>query len=126
MANIESDVCVNNHYGADRADEERLHQQKLIFDSRFWRCYRTLQLIASRLLGDPERAQEAIGSCWRRASCHPHWFECESEFHSWLLRALIDEALLLLHESLPTPAPGRVLCEPVPVQIFPSDHISGE
>jgi DNA-directed RNA polymerase specialized sigma24 family protein len=125
MADIEADVHFNNDYGTDCAEQERLHQQKLIFDARLWRCYRTLQLIASRVLGGPERAEEAIGSCWRRASRHPQWFERESEFHSWLLRVLIDEALVLLRESMPTPAP-KVLCEPVPAQIFRSNDRSAE
>jgi DNA-directed RNA polymerase specialized sigma24 family protein len=125
MANIEVDVHFNSDYGTDHAEQERLRQQKSIFDARFWRRYRTLHLIACRVLGGPERAEEAIGSCWRRASRHPRWFERESEFYSWLLRVLIDEALVLLRESMPTPA-TKVLCEPVPTQIFRSNGISDE
>jgi DNA-directed RNA polymerase specialized sigma24 family protein len=125
MANTEVDVHFNNDYGMDCAEQERLRQQKSIFDARFWRCYRTLHLIACRVLGGPERAEEAIGSCWRRASRHAQWFERESEFHSWLLRVLIDEALVLLRESMPTPA-TKVLCEPVSAQIFQSNGISDE
>jgi DNA-directed RNA polymerase specialized sigma24 family protein len=125
MADSEVDVYFKNDYGTDCAERERLRLQKLIFDARFWRCYRTLHLIACRVLGGPDRAEEAIGSCWRRASRHPQWFERESEFHSWLLRVLIDEALVLLRESMPTPTP-RVLCEPVPTQIFRSHDVSDE
>jgi DNA-directed RNA polymerase specialized sigma24 family protein len=123
MANFEVNVHFNNDYAPDCAEQERLRQQKLIFDARFSRCYRTLHLIASRVLGGPERAEEAIGSCRRRASRHPQWFERESEFHSCLLRVLIDEALVLLRESMPTPTP-KVLCEPVPAQVFRSNDIS--
>jgi DNA-directed RNA polymerase specialized sigma24 family protein len=125
MANIEVDVHFNHDYGTDRAEQERLRQQKLIFDVRFWRCYRTLHLIACRVLGGPERAEEAIGSCWRRASRHPQWFERESEFHSWLLRVLIDEALVLLRESMPTPA-TKVLCEPVPARVVRNNDRSDD
>jgi DNA-directed RNA polymerase specialized sigma24 family protein len=117
MANIEVDVHFNNDYGTDRAEQVRLRQQELIFDARFCRCYRTLHLVACRVLGGPERAEEAIGSCWRRASRHAQWFERESEFRSWLLRVLIDEALVLLRENMPPPAP-KVLCEPVPSEAF--------
>jgi DNA-directed RNA polymerase specialized sigma24 family protein len=125
MANIEVEVHFNNDYGRDCAEQELLRQQKLIFDARFWRCYRTLHLIASRVLGGPERAEEAIGNCWRRASRHAQSFERESEFHSWLLRVLIDEVLVLLYGSMPTLTP-KVLCEPVPTQIFRSHDVSDE
>jgi DNA-directed RNA polymerase specialized sigma24 family protein len=125
MVKFELDVHFNNDYGTDCAEREVLRQQRLIFDARFWKCYRSLHLIASRVLGGPERAEEAIGSCWRRAFRHPQWFERESEFHSWLLRVLIDEALVLLRESMPTPA-TKVLCEPVPARIFRSNGISDE
>lgn len=100
----------------------RLNQQQPIFDARFRRCYRTLHLIASRVLGGPERAEEAIGNCWRRASGHPRHFDHEGEFHSWLLRVLIDEALVLFRESAQTRA--AVLHEPVPAQVYRSDEVS--
>jgi hypothetical protein len=70
MANIDVDVHFNNDYGTDCSDQERLRQQKVIFDARFWRCYRSLRLFACRGLDGPERAEKAIGSCWRRASRH--------------------------------------------------------
>jgi DNA-directed RNA polymerase specialized sigma24 family protein len=122
MANSEVDMHFDNDSGTDFAKRVRLDQQELIFDARFWRCYRTLHLIACRVLGGPERAEEAIGSCWRIASCHPQRFEHEGEFHSWLLRVLIDEALVLLRESVPSPTP-KVLCEPVRAQVFRSDDV---
>jgi DNA-directed RNA polymerase specialized sigma24 family protein len=102
MANNKVDNHFNNDFGADFAERVRLNQQKLIVDARFWRCYRTLHFIACRVLGGSERAEEAIRSCWRIASRHPKCFEHEGEFHGWLLRVLIDEALLL-RESAPTP-----------------------
>ena len=116
MANSEVDIHFNNDSGTDFAERVRLNQQKLIFDANFGRSYRTLHFIACRVLGGPERAEEAIGSCWRIASRHPQRFEHEGEFHIWLLRVLIDEALLLLHESVPTPTP-KVLSEPVPAGV---------
>jgi hypothetical protein len=106
----------------ERTPRSECHQQKLIFDARFRRCYRMVHFIACRVLGGSERAEEAIGSCWRIASRHPQRFEHEGEFRSWLLRVLIDESLVLLRESVPTPTP-KVSCEPVPAQVFRSDDV---
>ena len=108
MANSIVDTHFNNDSETGFAERVQLHQQELIFEAMFQRCYRMLRFIACRVLGGPERAEEAIGSCWRIASRHPHRFEHEGEFRRWLLRFLIDEALVLLRESVPTPA-TRVL-----------------
>jgi DNA-directed RNA polymerase specialized sigma24 family protein len=67
-----------------------LQEDLSIFDARFWRCYRMLYFIACRILPGSERAEEAIGNCWRTASRHLPRFEYEGEFRSWLLRVLID------------------------------------
>lgn len=123
MANSEVDIHFNNDSGTDFAERVRLNQQKLISDARPWRCYPTLHFIACRVLGGPERAEEAIGSCWRIASRHPQRLEDEGKFHSLLLRVLIDEALVLLRERVPTPTP-KVLCEPVHAQVFRSNDVS--
>jgi DNA-directed RNA polymerase specialized sigma24 family protein len=125
MANSKVDIHFNNDSGTDLAERVRLNQQKLICDARFWRCYRMLHFIACRVLGGSERAEEAIGSCWRTASRHPQRFEHEGEFRSWLLRVLIDEALALLRESVPTPIP-KVLCEPAPAQVWINDVRDGK
>ena len=117
MANSGVNARFKNDPGKDLAARVRLNQQRMIVDARFWRCYRTLHFIAHRVLGGSERAEEAIGSCLRVVSRHPRRFEHEGEFHGWLLRVLIDEALALLHESVPAPAP-EVLCEPTPSQAF--------
>jgi TetR/AcrR family transcriptional repressor of nem operon len=41
-------------------------------------------LIARRVLGSPERADDAIESCWLRASRYPRCFEYEGAFRSWM------------------------------------------
>ena len=69
-----------------------------VFASRFSRCQRLLHFIACRVLGSPERAEDAIESCWLRASRDPPRFEYEGAFRSWLLRVLIDEALAILRQ----------------------------
>jgi len=119
MANSGVDARFNNDSGTDLADRVRLDQQRMTVDAMFCRCHRTLHFIARRVLGGSERAEEAIGGCWRIVSRHPQRFEHEGEFHGWLLRVLIDQALALLHESVPEPAP-KVLCEPAPSQSFRS------
>jgi DNA-directed RNA polymerase specialized sigma24 family protein len=123
MANSKADTHFNNDAETDFAGRVRLNQQELIFDARFSRHYRTLHFIACRVLGGPERAEEAIGRCWRIASRHPQRFEHEGEFNSWLLRIVIDEALVLLRESVPMPTP-KVLCEPVAARVFRSNDVS--
>ena len=123
MTNSKANIHFNNDSETAFAEPERLNQQELIFNARFWRCYRTLHFIACSVLGGPERAEEAIGNCWSIASRHSQRLEHEGEFRSWLLRVLIDEALVLLRESVPTPTP-KVLCESFPAQVFRSNDAS--
>ena len=117
-----TESTVNRDDRTDFTEQVQLNQQRLIFEAPFWRCYGMLHFIACRVLGSSERAEEAISRCWRMASGHPQRFEHEGEFRSWLLRVLIDEALVLLRESVPTPTP-KVLCEPVPARAFPSNDV---
>ena len=74
-------------------------EQSAIFFERFLRSYRLLDFIASRVLGDKEKARIAVQNCWRTASRNPPHFEYEGAFRSWLVRILIDEALAILRES---------------------------
>ena len=77
----------------------RSYEYRTLFSVRFSRCYRLLHFIACRVLGGPERADDAIENCWGRASRNPPRFEYEGEFRSWLLRVLIDEALAILYQA---------------------------
>ena len=74
-------------------------EQPAIFAERFLRAYRLLDFIACRVLCEKKRAQIAIHNCWRATSRNPPRFEFEGAFRSWLVRVLIDEALVLLRES---------------------------
>jgi RNA polymerase sigma-70 factor, ECF subfamily len=69
-----------------------------LFDRRFWRCHRLLHFIAYRILDDPEQANKAVENSWYSASARAPRFEYEGAFRSWILRVLIDEALLLLRQ----------------------------
>jgi DNA-directed RNA polymerase specialized sigma24 family protein len=85
------------------------------FDRRFWRCYRALHFIACRILDDPEQAKKAVENCWHSASARAPHFEYEGAFRSWLLRVLIDEALLLLRprqQTLETNIALQAACPP--------------
>src|SRR5215469_8927441 len=81
---------------------KREQEDPWIFAQRFSRSYRLLHLIACRVLGE-ERAPLAIKNCWRSASRNPPYFEYEGAFRSWLVRVLIDEALVILRKC-PQPA----------------------
>ena len=78
---------------------ENDQEQSAIFAQRFLRSYRLLHFIACRVLGDQQRAPMAIEKCWLTASRNPLHFEYEGAFRSWLVRVLIDEALVILRES---------------------------
>src|SRR6516165_2522467 len=77
---------------------KREQKDPSIFAQRFSRSYRLLHLIACRVLGDEERAPLAIKNCWRSASRNPPYFEYEDAFRTWLVRVLIDEALVILRK----------------------------
>jgi DNA-directed RNA polymerase specialized sigma24 family protein len=70
-------------------------EHPLIFGNRFSRCHRLLHFMACRVLGGPERAEDAIGNCWLAAFRNPPKFEYEGAFRSWLLRSLIDQAMAI-------------------------------
>jgi len=66
-----------------------------VFDARFSRCRRSLYFVARRVLGSLEGCEDAVQNCLLTASRNPPRFEDEGAFGSWLLRILIDEALLI-------------------------------
>jgi DNA-directed RNA polymerase specialized sigma24 family protein len=88
-------VMVLDHSWPDEIDgtgvslQERLSQ----FDIRFARCYGLLHLIASRVLGSSEGAEEAIENCRVAASHNAPVFEHDGAFRCWLVRMVMDEAL---------------------------------
>src|SRR5215831_9762785 len=77
-------------------------EDPLLFKLRFRRTCRMLQSLAIRILGDSQRAKTAIENCWRTARRRSPRFIYEIEFRAWLLRVLIDEALILLRDARQT------------------------
>jgi hypothetical protein len=69
-------------------------------DVLFSRYRRTLLLVAYRVLGDHNQAEaeDAVQRCLQSASDNVPQFGNEGAFRSWLVRVLIDEALLILQE----------------------------
>jgi DNA-directed RNA polymerase specialized sigma24 family protein len=66
------------------------------FYEKFTRCRPLLYFIAGAVLVSSEEAEEAVHNCCRSASVRLGRFLRGNAFHSWLLRILIDEALLIL------------------------------
>jgi DNA-directed RNA polymerase specialized sigma24 family protein len=57
-----------------------------------------LYFLAFRVLGSPERADDVVENCRMTASQNPPAFEYEGAFRSWLVRILIDEALVIVRQ----------------------------
>lgn len=68
-------------------------------DDRLSRYRRVLSFVAYRVLPNHEEADEAVRNCLLSASYNGPRFECEGAFRSWLVRILIDEALLILQKK---------------------------
>lgn len=79
-------------------------QQKLEADILFSRYRRTLSLVAYRVLGNYEEAEDAVQNCLRTAVDNVPLLEDEGAFRCWLVRVLIDQAVLLLRKQRVTPA----------------------
>ena len=79
-------------------------------DVLFSRYRRVLYQVAYRVLDNHEAAEDAVQNCLRAASYNVPRFESEGAFRSWLVRALIDEALAILHKERigSTTSPGPV------------------
>jgi DNA-directed RNA polymerase specialized sigma24 family protein len=100
---------------------KKRYEELVVFDQRFSRCYRLLHFIACRVLGGPDRAENAVANCWLRASQNPPQFKYEGEFRSWLLRVLIDEALAILGEDQGTHK-STISLEPICAQVLPVNY----
>jgi DNA-directed RNA polymerase specialized sigma24 family protein len=67
------------------------------------RYRRALSLVAYRVLGNHEEAEEAVQNSLRTAADNVQRFEHEGAFRSWLVRVLIDEAVILLNKQSVAP-----------------------
>jgi DNA-directed RNA polymerase specialized sigma24 family protein len=72
-------------------DQGQLEQ----FVNWFSRCRNTLHYVAELILKDSEMAEHAVQNCRQKASRNLPGFEREGEFRGWIVRVLIDEALII-------------------------------
>ena len=68
-------------------------------DILFSRYRRLLSLVAYRVLENHQEAEYAVRNCLLAVSDNVPRFEHEGAFRSWLVRALMDEASLILHNK---------------------------
>jgi DNA-directed RNA polymerase specialized sigma24 family protein len=68
-------------------------------DVLFSRYRGVLSLIACRILGNHEQAEDAVQNCLRVASDHAPRLDREGAFRSWLATVLIDEAVTILNKQ---------------------------
>ena len=61
-----------------------------------------LHSLAARILGNSQQAKTAVENCWRTARRRSPRFNYEGEFRAWLLRVLIEEALVLRRDAQQT------------------------
>jgi DNA-directed RNA polymerase specialized sigma24 family protein len=85
-----------------RSEDETLNNSLQNFESLDIHSSRyrpMLSVVAYRVLGNHEEAEDAVQSCLRVASDSTLRFEHEGAFRSWLVRVLIDEALTILNKQ---------------------------
>jgi hypothetical protein len=93
-------VGVNTKLRLDTRGNIRIYQSiekhPARFEQRFSRCRGLLYFVACGVLDCCDGAEDAVEN-WRiTASRNPSSFEHEGAFRSWLVRVLIDEALVIL------------------------------
>jgi DNA-directed RNA polymerase specialized sigma24 family protein len=69
-----------------------------ITPERFSRYRRLLHFVAYRVLHNQREAEDAVQKCFMSISGKDLLFESEGSVRSWLARALIDEALVILRK----------------------------
>jgi DNA-directed RNA polymerase specialized sigma24 family protein len=87
------------HSGTE--DETRSNWQENLdsLNVPFSRYRRVLYRVAYRVLDNHQDAKDAVRNCLLAASCNAPRFKNEGAFRSWLVRALIDEALAILYKE---------------------------
>jgi asparagine synthetase B (glutamine-hydrolysing) len=81
---------------AKRTCEENWSKNSSDFESRFLKNRKLIAFVARRVLDSHEEAEAAVKACFKAASRVPPVFASDGAFRSWILRMVIDEALLIL------------------------------
>jgi RNA polymerase sigma-70 factor, ECF subfamily len=87
--------CTQNGDELSKSPEEN----PAALDERLLRYRSVLSFVAYRVLSDHEEAEEAVRNCLLSASYNVPRFECEGAFRGWLVRILMDKAVLILHKK---------------------------
>jgi DNA-directed RNA polymerase specialized sigma24 family protein len=95
------------------------------FDMLFSRYGRTLSLVAYRVLGNHEDAEDAVQNCLRTASDNVSRFGHEGIFRCWLVRVLMDEAVMLLNKTTSRNVSGAIWVFPKMLRLFDEDAKKG-
>lgn len=81
------------------------------FDVLFARYRCMLYFIAYRVLHNNKDAEDAVQNCSVSASCTVPRFDYEGSFRSWLVRVLINEAVVLLKSRIGLITPSEVIMD---------------
>jgi Sigma-70 region 2 len=82
--------------GAHRTSDESRSKTSSDFESRFTKNRKLIAFVARRVLECHKEAEAAVRECFKTASHNPPVFANDGAFRSWILRMVIDEALLIL------------------------------
>jgi len=67
-------------------------------DLQFSRCLASLRLIAGRVLNGDDDVREAMRRSYLAAASQRRRLGSDGEFRRWLVRTVLNEALMILHE----------------------------
>jgi DNA-directed RNA polymerase specialized sigma24 family protein len=81
---------------AARTSEESWSKSFSDFESRFSKNRKLIAFVARRVLDSQEEAEAAVKECFKTACRNRPVFTSDGAFRSWILRMVIDEALLIL------------------------------
>jgi hypothetical protein len=87
---------------ANRTSEESWSKTSSDFESSFSKNRKLIAFVARRVLDSHKDAETAVTECFKTASSNPPVFTSEGAFRSWILRMVIDEALLILSRKTKT------------------------
>jgi DNA-directed RNA polymerase specialized sigma24 family protein len=73
--------------------------QKQELDAQFARCIASLRLVAGRVLRGDDDVEEAMRRSYLAAANTRQRLENDGEFRRWLVRTVLNQALMILHEK---------------------------
>jgi DNA-directed RNA polymerase specialized sigma24 family protein len=68
-------------------------------ERQFSSCRGLLRQVAERVLSGEDDVEEAIERCYAATAGERRRFRSEGEFRRWLVRTVLNQALMILHEK---------------------------